>query len=418
LELFSSSDVARWCRNVNLPSKTRSALANIKATGKALLDKDLKQALLHAGLPLGEWHPLQDEIMRLQTLLQQAKQGMLLCAIHLVVVAYLCSHAIAAGRDPYLSTVGVQTERHSTGGLLSSGVTLQLVDFAGQPEYYVPHSLFLRQSSAVYVVVVPYCVPTVSIDPKASHTPLNQQHLAPTLPLSSPSLPSGGYVPNVSYRDELEYQLKSLCTTLPASAHVPVIVALTHIDVITNDNVHWMKPDLASLSKMKDDLNGVFSPGLEIVDVIAVDYSRDSADGSVASLGKRIISSATVIHERSFIPKHYQAAMRCIDSLAASSPSSVLPVSRLSDHVSVALQEFGEKQGSKLFASKSTKLLAATAKSSAKDQSAVDDVVRFMSGLGVILLDSRLDVCVCCILMIGWLVFWRCLWLRIVPLVH
>ena len=311
----------------------------------------------------------------------------------------------AACRDPYLSTVGVQIERHSTGGLLSSGVTLQLVDFAGQPEYYVPHSLFLRQSSAVYVVVVPYCVPTVSVDPKASHTPLNQHHLvtASSTPPSSPLSSFGGYVPNFSYRDELEYQLKSLCTTLPASAHVPAIVAITHIDVINNHgtgigndtgNAHWMKPDLAILSKMKNDLNDVFSPALEIVDVIAVDYSRDGADGSVSSLGKRIISSATVIHERSFIPKHYQAAMRCIDSLAVSSPSSVLPVSQLSDHVSVALQEFGEKQGSKFFASKSTKLLAATAKISAENQASVDALLRFLGGMGLILLDSRLDVCV------------------------
>jgi hypothetical protein len=259
--MYSADDVDRWASMVHLPSSTKAALKKHRIDGKALLNPSLQILLTTAGMPFGDWNSFAEELERVQQQVHKAKQGESLLGLTTLHVCpdSLCA-CFAEEREVYLSTVGVHVTRLSRKGLFrSKDVDLLLVDFAGQPEYYVPHSLFLRQSNAVYVVVVPFCLPVSAPDPSASSVSSLDHYASNAIHSASPysqqaAQPFARHIFNDKYRTELLHQLKSLCTTFPQSGGVPVIVAITHLDVKPQ---HIDKPDMAVLQA---ELNELFSP--------------------------------------------------------------------------------------------------------------------------------------------------------------
>ena len=152
-------------------------------------------------------------------------------------------------------------------------IELEIMDMAGQVEYYVTHQLFLSDVLAVYIVVTKF----MQLD--------TQDHEHDEK--SESKQPQAQYEVNPKYKSQLRYWLSFLKSLFPRGAKVPTALAITHLDKYLQS---VSSPQSPKSEEYANDLDRVtqtqeifessvrdYSSSLNVAGCVALKYDTDSS---------------------------------------------------------------------------------------------------------------------------------------------
>jgi serine/threonine protein kinase/Leucine-rich repeat (LRR) protein len=176
---------------------------------------------------------------------------------------------MASGATLYTSTVGILTDSFTHSFYdASSGrrieVIVDVLDFAGQQEYFMSHSLFMTDVQAVYVLV----------------NNLTKKETAK----EASSAASLRHVVNAEYESQIHFWLSFLQSLFPSSAAVDVTVVQTHLDQLHRISDTKKQPNPTKLRESLRTRHGSVFGQLE---VLQLDYSEQDASAATSSASVR-----------------------------------------------------------------------------------------------------------------------------------